>query len=185
MHRFPPSFPSSRSTAPRRARYTRRLMIGAACLLVAMMLAGCGVTVDIHGPGGAPSSPPQNTPGGGINGTTIRPCTGDSGIPSKKPALVLTVNDSYKTAQAHIGNVIEVRLDTQTHWFPPSITAASTLTAIQPQGAIEPTTQTCQWFFEAKAAGTATLEFTGAPICESNTPCPAIARAEKFIIQIS
>lgn len=187
MHRISPSFPSlaaSRNAAPRRvrSRHTLRLVAGAACLMVAVALAGCGVTIDMGGHGGVSSSPPQQAPSGG---TAVRPCTGDSVIPSKKPALVLTVNDSNKTAQAHVGDVIEVRLDMQTHWFPPNITATSALTAIQPQGAIEPATQTCRWFFEAKAAGKATLEFTGAPICESNTPCPAIARAEKFIIQVS
>ena len=185
MHRFSPFFPSSRSIAPRQARSTRRLMIGAACLLITMMLAGCGVTVDTGGPGGASSSPQQNTPGGGINGTTVRPCTGDSVIPSKKSAIVLTVNDSYKTAQAHVGDVIEVRLDTKTHWYPPKLTATSVLSALQPQGAVDPATQTCRWFFEAAAPGTATLEFTGAPLCESNSPCPAIARAEKFTILVS
>ena len=46
-------------------------------------------------------------------------------------------------------------------------------------------TQTCRWVYEASAAGTAKLGYTGIFRCESNSPCPAIAEDEEFTIQVA
>lgn len=170
--------------------FATRWLVGAACLIMALALAGCGVTINVGGsgdsstPGDVGSSTPGSIPGAG-GGTSIRPCTGASVAPSKTPTIILTVKDSYKTTQAHVGDVILIQLDAMTHWSTPNDGATTVLSALQPQGGMDQATQTCRWLYAAVAAGTAKLDFTGSPICESGVACPAIARAEIFTIQVS
>jgi len=179
------SFPSPRRVTRPRIRSTVLLVVGAACLLGALALAGCGVTTSNVG-GGDDGS--QSTPTSGINngGTmSVKPCPGNSVASTPAATIVLTVKDSYKTAQAHVGDTIEVQLDAKTHWTTPAHDAAPTLAAIQPQGGMDDASQTCQWFYKAAAPGKATLNFSGAPLCDPTQACPAIARAEQFTIQVS
>src|SRR6185437_16999909 len=110
------SFPSPRRVTRPRIRSTVLLVVGAACLLGALALAGCGVTTSNVG-GGDDGS--QSTPTSGINngGTmSVKPCPGNSVASTPAATIVLTVKDSYKTAQAHVGDTIEVQLDAKTHW---------------------------------------------------------------------
>jgi len=161
------------------------LVVGAVCLLGALALAGCGVTTTNVG-GGGDGSQPTATPGVNNGGTmSVKPCPGDSVTSNPAPTIVLTVKDSYKTAQAHVGDTIEVQLDAKTHWATPAPDATSALAAIQPQGGMDDASQTCQWFYKAAAPGKVTLNFSGAPLCDPNQACPAIARAEQFTIQVS
>ncbi|HEY1390077.1 MAG TPA: hypothetical protein VH591_22115 [Ktedonobacterales bacterium] len=179
------SVSSSRQVKTPRIRSTALLVVGAVCLLGALALAGCGVTTTNVG-GGGDGSQPTATSGINNGGTmSVRPCPGNSVASNPAATIVLTVKDSYKTTQAHVGDTIEVQLDTKTHWASPAHDAAPALAAIQPQGGMDEATQTCQWFYTAAAPGKVTLDFTGAPLCESNAPCPAIARAEQFTIQVS
>jgi hypothetical protein len=154
------------------------------CLLGALALAGCGVTVNFDGDNGGVQRNP--TPGGSGGGTaSVKPCPGDSVTSAPSPTIILTVENSYKTTAAHVGDTIEVQLDAKTHWSSPENKGASALTAIDPQGGLDETTQTCRWFFTAAVPGTAILDFTGAPLCDPNAPCPALARAEQFTIEVS
>ena len=187
MHRFFQSYqslPPSQRTTRLRIRSTILLLVGAACLLGVLALAGCGVsTTNVGGGDGA-----QPTATSGINngGTmSVKPCPGNSVASNPSATVVLTVKDSYKTTQAHVGETIEVQLDAKTHWATPAHDAAPTLAAIQPQGGMDGTSQTCQWFYKAAAPGKVTLDFTGAPLCDPTQACPAIARAEQFTIQVS
>lgn len=162
------------------------LLVGALCLFAALALAGCGATTIIDSPGNTsgPTQPPIPGVGGG-GATAVRPCTASTTTPSKTPTIVLTVNQAYKTTQARVGDVIEVRLDTVTRWSPPANKGAAVLLALQPQGGMDATTHTCRWLFAVTGKGSVTLSFTGSPVCESNAPCPAIARFEQFTIQAS
>jgi hypothetical protein len=187
MHRLFPSFQSIRSSQKTRrllARSTLGLAAGVVCLLGALALVGCGVTVNIGGD--SDGSQQGSTPSVKSGGTTsVKPCPGAAVSPGRSPTIVLTVKDSYKTTQAHVGDVIEVQLDAKTHWSSPAHDITAVLAALQPQGGMDEQSQTCRWFYEAMATGTATLNFTGAPLCDPGAPCPAIARAEQFTIQVS
>ena len=188
MHRTSRSYlslPSPRQATRPRIRSTVLLVVGAVCLLGALALAGCGVTTTNVG-GGGDGSQPTATSGINNGGTmSVKPCPGASITGSPSATIVLTVKDSYKTTQAHVGDTIEVWLDAKTHWATPAHDAAPTLEAIQPQGGMDEASQTCQWFYKAAAPGTATLNFSGAPLCDPAQACPAIARAEQFTIQVS
>jgi hypothetical protein len=179
------SFSSSQQLKKPRVRSTILLAVGALCLVGALALAGCGVTTTNVG-GGGDGSQPTATPGINNSGTmSVKPCPGNSVTASPSATIVLTVKDSYKTTQAHVGDTIEVQLDAKTHWATPAHDAAPALAAIQPQGGMDDASQTCQWFYKAAAPGKATLDFTGAPLCDPTQACPAIARAEQFTIQVS
>lgn len=187
MHRsslsFQP-FPTSRKATRPRTRSALLLAVGAACLFGALALAGCGVTTNVGG--GGDGSQQTATPGVNNGGTmSVKPCPGDSVTSSPSPTIVLTVKDSYKTTQAHVGDTLEVQLDAKTHWATPAHDATSVLAAIQPQGGMDDASQTCQWFYKAAAPGKVTLNFSGAPLCDPTQACPAIARAEQFTIQVS
>jgi hypothetical protein len=188
MHRSSPlfrSFSSSQQVKKPRVRSAMLLAVGAACLLGALALAGCGVTTTNVG-GAGDGSQPTATSGINNGGTmSVRPCPGNSVASSPSATIVLTVKDSHKTTQAHVGDTIEVQLDAKTHWATPAHDAAPALAAIQPQGGMDEASQTCQWFYKAAAPGKATLDFTGAPLCDPTQACPAIARAEQFTIQVS
>ena len=188
MHRSSPlfrSFLSSQQQNKPRIRSKTLLVVGAVCLLGALALAGCGVTTTNVG-GGGDGSQPTATSGINNGGTmSVKPCPGSSVASAPSATIVLTVKDSYNTTQAHVGDTIEVRLDAKTHWATPARGAAPALAAIQPQGGMDDASQTCQWFYKAAAPGKATLNFSGAPLCDPNQACPAIARAETFTIQVS
>ncbi len=179
------SFSSSRQVKRPHVRSTLLLVAGAVCLLGALALAGCGVTTTNVG-GGGDGSQPTATSGINNGGTmSVKPCPGDSVTSAPAPTIVLTVKDSYKTTQAHVGDILEVQLDAKTHWATPAPGATSALAAIQPQGGMDDASQTCQWFYKASAPGKVTLNFSGAPLCDPTQVCPAIARAEQFTIQVS
>jgi hypothetical protein len=164
-----------------------RLLAGVFCLVGALALAGCSVTIDTGtGGGDGGSTPPQpGAPGGPGGGTTVKPCPGVLSAAETKPTITLTVANAYKTTQAHVGDVIEVRLSAKMQWSQPTIGTAGVLTALQPQGGMDEQTQTCQWLFAAAKPDTVKLEFTGGPLCEPNVACPAYAEVEQFTLQIS
>ncbi len=186
MYRSSRSLQSSPSSRKARLRSMLLLVVGVVCLLGALALAGCGLTTTNVG-GGDDGSQPTATPGVNNGGPmSVKPCPGDSvsgNVPV--PTIVLTVKDSYKTAQAHIGDTIEVQLDAKTHWTTPARATSTALAPIQPQGGMDDATQTCQWFYKAAGPGKAILNFTGAPLCDPTQACPAIARAEQFTVQVS
>ena len=189
----------SQSHIPHSGRVQRVLLalIGAACLVGALALAGCGATTTGVGGGptngnsgapnpGGPRIPGTGTTGGAINGTTVRPCMGNSSAaPEKTPTIVLTVKNSHQTTQAHVGDVIEIELPVKMSWNSPIVQENGMLTPLQPQGGVDEQSQTCRWVYEAHAKGSLTLTYTGVFRCESGVACPAIAEDEEFTIQIS
>lgn len=182
---------SSSLQSSRRSTY---VMAGLICLLGALALGGCGVTIDT-GIGGAPkSSSPQpggstgsTSPGTGpkTGGMSVKPCPGSDVTPGKSPTIVLTVTDSHKTTQAHVGDVIAVQLSANMHWTSTSDGMGTILTPLQPQGGMDEPTHTCNWYYSATSAGSANLSFIGVMICEHEVACPAIAEDEEFAIQVS
>lgn len=202
MHLMSPSSQPRRPSLPhsrRRIWRTLSLAVGAMCLLGALALSGCGVTTTVGVGGGVTNSStpqpgssdgsqatPTPAPKSGGGGTTVRPCLGNSVAPAKAPTIVLTVKNSQKTTQAHVGDVIEVQLAATMRWSTLTDVATSpVLTPLQPQGGMDDSTQTCRWVFAVKAPGAVTLTFIGVFNCEPNVPCPAIAEDEEFTIQAS
>ena len=191
------AFPSLPGDSARRMRRVALTLLGAVCLLGALALGGCGAsTTGVGGgpgnsgganPGGPrlPVGSPTASEGGPITGTTVRPCVGRDVAPAKTPTIVLTVKNSHQTTQARVGDVIEIELPAKMRWNSPTVPANGTLTPLQPQGGMDEQTQTCRWVYEASAAGTAKLGYTGICRCESNSPCPAIAEDEEFTIQVA
>jgi hypothetical protein len=43
----------------------------------------------------------------------------------------------------------------------------------------------CFWTFKAVAAGSATVTFNGAILCEPQSACPGLARSESFTVKIT
>ena len=182
----PITFSSSRMAA---------VSISAVFLLGALLLTGCGVTIN-YDVGGGVSTPGTTQPGGsggslqtspGTNhgGTVAKPCAGAVDTSGKPPTIVLTVKDSYKTTQAHVGDVIEVQLSAKTLWSASNDGIIPVLTPLQPQGGLDEQTQTCRWRYTAAMKGSGHLAYTGGPNCEPNVACPAIAEVEEFIVQVS
>src|SRR5690242_8250517 len=72
------SIPSSRQATRPRVRATSLLVVGAVCLVGALVLAGCGVTTTNVG-GGGDGSQPTATSGVNHGGTmSVKPCPGGS-----------------------------------------------------------------------------------------------------------
>ena len=185
-----------RADLPGKTASVALALLGAACLLGVLALAGCGVTTTgVGGSGGMGSGSPNPggprlpagspTSSGPITGTAVRPCVGNIAAHSKTPTIVLTVKNSHQTTQAHIGDVIEIDLPAKMHWNTPDVSANKTLTPLQPQGAMDDQAQTCRWVYQASAAGTATLSYVGVMICESGVACPAVAEDEAFTIRVA
>lgn len=186
-HSLSVSIPSSRRAV---------VSLCAIVLLATLLLTGCGVTTinyDVGGgpppggsqPGGSGDSSQTPTPGGTHGGTVAKLCSGAVDASAKPPTIVLTVKDSYKTTQAHVGDIIEVQLSAKMLWSASNDGIIPVLTPLQPQGGLDEQTQTCRWRYTAAMKGSGHLAYTGGPICEPNAPCPAIAAFEEFIVQVS
>jgi hypothetical protein len=149
-------------------------------LMVALglALAGCGyITTTSTSDGGGSTGP--------ITGTTVRPCVGPpAGVGVEgQPALTLTDATPNRAGTAHVGDLIQVRLSANFHWGLDDTPAG--LAPTQYIGSLDQARQLCFWNFRAQSAGTTTIKFTGTPICESGSACPAIARLETFTVRVS
>jgi hypothetical protein len=175
------SLPPQSPAPATRSRWLLPWLTGAICLLGILALSGCGATA-----GSASKSSPSKTP---IVmkpvGASLNPCPGSGGPLSKMPTHVLTVKDSHKTTQVHVGDVVEVQLPANMHWTVQVGMINSLLKPLQPQGGVDGTTNTCRWLYTISSSGSARMTFIGTPLCESAKPCPTIAEDEEFTVQAS
>jgi hypothetical protein len=100
-----------------------------------------------------------------------------------QPALTLSDTSSTTSGRAHVGDLVQIQLTGAWHWTLSS--APSQLDATPYAGAYDQTRQICFWDFRALSAGSAKVDFTGTPRCESGQACPAIARVETFTVTVS
>lgn len=156
-------------------------------LLLALMLAGCGAA-GATGSGGAAAATPTAThhPAG----TAVRPCPGPYGSASSvqpAPAVLLTGSTPNRSATAHAGDVVQVRLPSTSRWSYQSAHSSTTpeLTLLQPAGIQDITLNDCVWNFMAQSAGTATLDFEGMPNCDVHVPCPQNIVELSFTVTVS
>lgn len=169
--------------------YPKRLFAptcGVALALLALVVAGCGTTTTTSlGSSSTATATPTRHIGGGL---TVRPCPGPYGsaqTPSEN-VVILTPSMPNRTASAHVGQTVEVQLPSNKLWrYSATSHAAPSLTLDQPAGVEDGQHDLCIWNFTAQSPGTATLMFTGSPLCEPNMACPAIILAVSFTVTVA
>jgi hypothetical protein len=155
-------------------------------LLAAMigLLAACG---------------PSTVGSGGTNGSNQASATATAaalaslnGCPSQetptgiKPAdVVLTQNGGFdQSASAKQGQILEIRLLATMRWSLATANAGPALAPESPAGWYNRALGACIWRFSANAAGTATLQYTGTPVCAPGSACPTFALAQAYMITV-
>lgn len=148
-----------------------------AALALTLALAGCGAA------GAVGSGTTSGGSSGGTPGATTSPCRGSIGSGRPTPAVIMRAGNSINTANAHVGDVVEIRLDTEHVWQLNTVSPADALQAVGAQGA--PLQGACAWDFRMLRAGDVTVTFTGSPNCHPPEMCPAYALLAEFSIQSS
>ena len=159
----------------------RFVIMAAPVLLMAVMALGaCGVTTTTGAGGAAPTQTPTTAPKGtptafGCNaprpGENIPPAT-----------TILPVKDS--TTVVKVGQTVGANLPATFHWSFRSDDPTQALTPLAPQGALDATTNTCDWRFQATHPGTVTLTFSGVFHCPPHKMCPALAMALTYTLDV-
>ncbi len=168
--------------------------------LLATLLTGCGVTtVTSIGGGSTPGTtggqtsvtPTATKPAPGTAATpgprelVARPCPGPYGSVTEAgtPNVVLTGYNPQGTAQAHIGDLVQVRLPISMRWtMGPAPTG---MVVISPVGIQDATLNVCAWTFRAQSAGTSILTFTGMNLCDPHAPCAQLAVNVTYAVAVS
>ena len=120
------------------------------------------------------------------SGATPSPCSGAPlATDPLTPSLILTTQQSGQTAQARVGEVIEVRLPVTQRWEFDAQGMGAPLISQNPQGSPVASLRMCVWGFQAAQTGSATLRFTGTMLCDPNSPCAAYAIALNYTIKVS
>ena len=172
-------------THPAQPKRLITLACGVALTLLALFVAGCGTTTTSLGSSSTATATPTRHLGGGL---TVRPCPGPFGsaMTPGNNVVILTGTTANRTASAHVGQTVEVQLPTSKLWhYDASRSASAPLSLVQPAGVEDGQLDLCIWNFTAQAPGTATLAFTGSPLCEPNVPCPAIVLALTFTVNVA
>lgn len=177
---------------------TRRRLPGGYCRLSGVVLlaivccvfGACGVTSGNSGSNsqgnvGTHASPtprahstPSSSPGatscpGGSSGTISSAGT---------PSVVVNGGLPDRSASAHVGDLIQVRLPATFHWSYHAAAPAPEL--LQPAGYEDKGQKVCIWNFRAHSAGTYALRFAGAPICDPKGPCPLVISVSTITLHI-
>lgn len=162
-------------------RLWRVSALAALTLLAALVMAGCGGAggTGAGEPSGAASNGTTNPPGTGL---TIHPCTGVY-KPQGVPVVTLGGSSGQRSATVAPGDIVEVRLDTVHKWSLDTRSLAKTLVPLNTEGAADGAA--CVWDFKAQAPGTATIMFSGSPVCDPTEMCPQYVTALKFDITVS
>ena len=176
---------------------TVRLVGAVALIVVALIVAGCGVTTAptrVSSQEATPSpanstatarvAPPTTAPTRTAISASATPCPATDQS-AGNPALILTPTTPDRSGSAHIGDLAQVRLPTTTKWTFQSSAPVGTLAVAQPSGVLIHAVNACVWSFQATAAGTTSVSFIGQPLCEPGKPCPNYRIAMTFTITIS
>jgi hypothetical protein len=161
-------------------RRTGVVVAGFMLALLALTLAGCGqATLGSQPPSG------NATSGHPIGGTSIRPCSGPlvSAASVGTVARVLTEAQSGQMVSAHAGELIQVQLPMTFHWS--FNDQAGNLAVVPPADGQDPTLNVCFWTFKAQSAGSVTLRFSGAPLCDPPAQqCSQLLIAANFTVNV-
>lgn len=162
-------------------------------LLMALLLAGCGVTTGtatMTNGAGQPSVAPTAT-------TTMTPSTsGESGTTtgcplatqvvqwSSPPAIIITSAQSTDKAEVRVGQSIELALTFGHRWSLGPNAGQPALTLNTPAGYGDASMGSCIWRFTAEHAGTASVSFLAAPICQPHMQCPQMVALHTITITV-
>ncbi|MGZ3583812.1 MAG: hypothetical protein ACXVCX_02140 [Ktedonobacterales bacterium] len=111
------------------------------------------------------------------------PNTSDSGAGVTAPAHVLTMKDAGHVSEAHVGDVVQVRLPSAQRWRFAN-DGAGTLELLQPAGYGDVKAGACVWNFRATKVGATAVSFGGMAICEPGRLCPQYVVDEEFRITV-
>ncbi len=154
-------------------------------VLLAFLLAACGVASTSTGGSGTIGSAPTTAP------VTVKGYGSANGCPSdmvvagasSKANVTLQPSNANTTAIAHNGDVIEVRLPFGHRWNGPTI-SQGILHLQAPAGYALKTNSVCVWRFVAQGTGSVNLSFTGQPLCKKGQMCPMYIMAVPFKIDV-
>lgn len=174
-------------------------LVGLLALVLAVLVAGCGVTTANGGesasgtpsaitsatatPSPAPPSAPIPTRTA-TGGSSAVACPESSDGPGN-PTLILTPTTPDRAGSAHVGDIVQVRLPTSSKWSYGPAQSSGALSPTQPSGVLIHSLNSCVWSFKAVADGAQTLSFTGQPICKPGQPCADYRIAMTFEVTIS
>lgn len=130
---------------------------------------------------GSASSPvPTATSVVNLNGCPSNAVVSTAPAPA---TLVLKLNDSKSTVNAHMGDVIEVQLPFGQAWSGP--TASQGILQLQPPaGYAWKAANACVWRFTVQGTGTAHVNFYGKAICKKGELCPQYIRILPFTVSV-
>jgi len=146
--------------------------------VLAFVLVACGSNTNT---GAGSNATPTVVKG---YGTSVG-CPSDavvSGTPAKAN-VVVQASDMNKTIQAHMGDVIEVRLAFGHKWSGPSV-SQGVLELQQPGGYAWKAENVCVWRFVAKGTGTTELLFHSQALCKPGEVCPLYIASIPFTIVV-
>jgi len=156
-------------------------------LLLIPVLAACGTNGGTSA--SASTTPPAQTITHTPPGVSTPPTSSVSeplnGCPGKQmptstastATVTLTLAARKRMTTVHPGDTVEVRLSSSLSWSGPFYLAPGILAIQPPAGYFLPAANACVWRFIASGRGTATLSFTGRPLCLPKRLCP------RYIIQ--
>jgi hypothetical protein len=82
------------------------------------------------------------------------------------------------------GQALEVRLPATINWGMQKQDTGGVLTTNEATGWYDANFKDCLWRFAAVKAGSATLSFSGGPVCAPNTACPALAAIQQYNVTV-
>lgn len=157
-------------------------------ILLSLTIAACGnnqgTTVGSPGSALTPGVTPTATTA--TRTSTLSGCPDKTQVTTSPPAAALVLKNPNNTQPADVnkGGTVEIDLPFGSLWSGPTGASANLLTAQQPFGYASTQSKSCIWRFTATNTGTATLTFTGRPICVAGEACPQYVRAVSFLIAI-
>ena len=186
---------SRRSWRGRRSPALATVVALSPVLLLALTLtlafAGCGAgAAGPAGTGGAATSTATAGAAHHPGGTAVRPCPGPYGSASDvhpAPAVLLTTSTPNRSAAAHNGDVIQVRLPSTMRWQYMSDRSVTgrTVAVLQPAGIEDNALNLCVWNFTAQGTGSASLVFDGSPECDVKVPCAQNIQQLTFTVAVT
>lgn len=111
------------------------------------------------------------------------PMGSDSGVGVTAPTYILMEKDVGHVSEAHVGDVVQVRLPAAQRWKLMN-DGAGTLDLLQPAGYWDVKASACVWNFRAAKVGATVVSFGGMAICEPGQLCPQYVVDEEFRITV-
>ncbi len=190
-----------------RARRHVTLPIILCVLALLLALAACGTNYSANGSSTSATSPVQPTASAthtstGVlttptptptstpsrNTATAYGCPGNQVIATAPPAATVTLatNANRKEATVNKGDTVNIDLPFGEAWAGPLNLSQDVLAMQSPAGDAFPAVKACVWHFVAVGSGTASLSFTGHPICQARRACPQyVLQPFQFVVTVA